>query len=104
MLTLFELFGVAFLFIWCGNAIPTPLFLARHSCTWPHQSIVFKCVPTPLFSTALLHMTTSTNCVQIKAKLSQHGFCLMKQNGHYRNVLCHFGPCHAHKKKVWHIA
>jgi len=35
MLTLFELFGVAFLFI---------------------------------FGTALLHMTTSTNCVQMKAK------------------------------------
>jgi len=26
MLTLFELFGVAFLFIWCGNGVPTPLF------------------------------------------------------------------------------
>jgi len=46
MLTLFELFGVAFLFIWCGNGIPTPLF----------------------FSTTLLGMTTSTNCVQMKAK------------------------------------
>jgi len=27
MLTLFELFGVDFLFIWCGNGVPTPLFL-----------------------------------------------------------------------------
>ena len=26
MLTLFELFGVAFLFIWCGNGVLTPLF------------------------------------------------------------------------------
>jgi len=42
MLTLFELFGVAFLFIWCGNGVPTPLFLALHSCTWPLQPIVFK--------------------------------------------------------------
>jgi len=42
MLTLFELFGVAFLFMWCGNGIPTPLFLVLHSCTWPLQPIVFK--------------------------------------------------------------
>ena len=65
MLTLFKLFGVAFLFIWCGNGIPTPLFLALHSwysttllaygngiptplflalhsCAWPLQPIVFK--------------------------------------------------------------
>jgi len=25
MLTLFELFGAVFLFIWCGNPVPTPL-------------------------------------------------------------------------------
>jgi len=42
MLALFELFGVAFLFIWCENGIPILLFLALHSCTWPFQSIVFK--------------------------------------------------------------
>jgi len=30
-LTLFEVFGVVFLFIWCGNAVPTPLVLALHS-------------------------------------------------------------------------
>jgi len=42
MLTLFELFGVAFLFIWCRNGIPTPLFLALHSCVWPLHPIVFK--------------------------------------------------------------
>jgi len=42
MLTLFELFGVAFLFIWYGNGVFTPLFLALHSCTWPLQPIVFK--------------------------------------------------------------
>jgi len=24
MLTLFELFGAVFLFIWCGNGVPTP--------------------------------------------------------------------------------
>jgi len=29
--TLFELFGAVFLFIWCGNGVPTPLFLALHS-------------------------------------------------------------------------
>jgi len=28
MLFLFELFGAVFLFIWCGNGVPTPLFLA----------------------------------------------------------------------------
>jgi len=32
MLTLFELFGAVFLFIWCVNAVPTPLFLAIHPC------------------------------------------------------------------------
>jgi len=47
MLTLFELFGVAFLFIWCGNSIPTSLF-----------------------SITLLHMTTSTNCVQMRSHAS----------------------------------
>jgi len=26
MLTSFELFGVAFLFIWCWNGVPSPLF------------------------------------------------------------------------------
>jgi len=25
-------FGAVFLFIWCGNAVPTPLFLALHPC------------------------------------------------------------------------
>jgi len=29
--TLFELFGAVFLFIWCGNGVPKPLFLALHS-------------------------------------------------------------------------
>jgi len=29
--TLFELFGTVFLFIWCGNSVLTPLFLALHS-------------------------------------------------------------------------
>ena len=33
-------------------------------------------------------MTTSTNCVQLKAKWSQHSFCLMKQNRQYLNALC----------------
>jgi len=42
MLTSFELFGVAFLFIWCWNGVSTPLFSALHSCTWPFQPIVFK--------------------------------------------------------------
>jgi len=41
MLSLFELFGVAFLFIWCGNGVPTTFF-ALHSCTWPLHPIVFK--------------------------------------------------------------
>jgi len=46
MLTLVELFDVAFLFIWCvGTA-------------FPHF----------FFSTTLLHMTTSTTCVQMKAR------------------------------------
>ena len=40
--TLFELFGAAFLFIWCGNGVPTPLHLALHPYTWPLQPIVFK--------------------------------------------------------------
>jgi len=31
MVTLFELFGVAFLFIWCGNNVLTPIFLALHT-------------------------------------------------------------------------
>jgi len=31
--TLFELFGAAILFMWCGNAVPTPLFLALHPYT-----------------------------------------------------------------------
>jgi len=30
MLFLFELFGAVFLFIWCGNGVPTPLILALH--------------------------------------------------------------------------
>ena len=30
MLTLFELFGAVFLFIWCGNAVSSSLFLALH--------------------------------------------------------------------------
>jgi len=42
MLTLLELFGVAFLFTWCGDGVPTPLFLALHSFTWPLQLILFK--------------------------------------------------------------
>jgi len=46
MLILFELFGVAFLCIWCGNGVPVISF----------------------FSTTLLHMTTSINCVPTKAK------------------------------------
>jgi len=33
MLTLFELFGAVFLFIWCGNGVPTPLFLAPQRCS-----------------------------------------------------------------------
>jgi len=28
--TLFEQFGAVFLFIWCGNGFPTPLFLTLH--------------------------------------------------------------------------
>jgi len=28
MLTSFKLFGAVFLFIWCGNGVPTPRFLA----------------------------------------------------------------------------
>jgi len=32
MLTLFELFGAVFLFIWCGNSVTTPLFSALHPC------------------------------------------------------------------------
>ena len=39
---LFELYGAAFLFIWCGNGVPTPLYLALHPYTWPLQPIVFK--------------------------------------------------------------
>jgi len=39
-------FGAAFLFIWCRNGVPTLIFLALQ----------------------LLHMTTSTNSVQMKAK------------------------------------
>jgi len=30
MLTLFELFGAIFLYIWCGNSVSTPHFLALH--------------------------------------------------------------------------
>jgi len=32
MLTFLELFGEVFLLIWCGNGVPTPLFLAPHPC------------------------------------------------------------------------
>ena len=39
MLTLFELFGTVFLFIWCGNGVPTPLFLALHPCSGAHTGI-----------------------------------------------------------------
>jgi len=35
MLTLFELFGAVFLYIWFGNAVPTPLFLALHPWILP---------------------------------------------------------------------
>ena len=42
MLTFFELFGVAFLFIWFGNGVHTPLLLALHSSTWPFQPVMFK--------------------------------------------------------------
>jgi len=31
MFTLFKLFGLVFLAIWCANAVPTPL-LALHPC------------------------------------------------------------------------
>jgi len=41
-------------------------------------------------------MTTSTNCVQLKAKLYQRSLCLMKHNRHYLNVLSHIGPCYAY--------
>jgi len=34
-------------------------------------------------------MTTSINCVQMKAKYSQHRFCLMKQNRRYLSALYH---------------
>jgi len=40
MLTLLELFGAVFLFIWCGNAVPIPLFLALHP--WPSSN--YTCV------------------------------------------------------------
>jgi len=30
MLTYIELLGSVFFFIWCENAVPTPLFLALH--------------------------------------------------------------------------
>jgi len=32
MLPLFELFGAYFLFIWYENVVPTPLFIALHTC------------------------------------------------------------------------
>jgi len=32
ILTLFELFGAVFHFIWCGNGVLTPLFSALHPC------------------------------------------------------------------------
>ena len=41
-------------------------------------------------------MTTSTNCVQMKAKYYHHRLCLMKHNLHYLNALCHFGPCNVY--------
>jgi len=37
---LFELFGAVFLFIWCGNGVPNPHFLALHpysSYTTAHE-------------------------------------------------------------------
>jgi len=34
-------------------------------------------------------MTTSTNCVQLKAKQSQHSLCLMTHNRHYC-ILMHY--------------
>jgi len=40
--TSFELFGVAILFICCGNGVNTSLFSALHPCTWPLQPTVFK--------------------------------------------------------------
>jgi len=40
--TLCELFGAAFLLMWCGNGVTTPLYLALHPYTWPLQPIVFK--------------------------------------------------------------
>ena len=34
MPTLFELFRAVFLFIWCGNGVPAPVFLALHAWVW----------------------------------------------------------------------
>jgi len=48
MLTLFELFGSVFLFIWCGNAVPNILlpflkFFKTAQHTWPwHKATTIK--------------------------------------------------------------
>ena len=40
--TLYSNYLVQPVFFWCGNSVPTPLFLALHPYTWPLQPIVFK--------------------------------------------------------------
>jgi len=46
----------------------------------------------------VLSVSTSANSVQLKAKQSQQGLCLMKHNRQYLNALFHFRPCH----KTWY--
>jgi len=41
-------------------------------------------------------MTISTNCVQLKAKYSQHSLFLKKHSRHYLNALYYFGSCYAY--------
>jgi len=62
MLTLFELFGPAFLFIWCGNGVSTTRFLALH--TWVSCSAALSAfyvytirLWSDVFSTYLLSQT-----------------------------------------------
>ena len=58
MLILFELFGAVFLFIWCGNTVPTPLCSALHICIKPHENCVFH--PKRLYSLQNHNLPTFT--------------------------------------------
>ena len=75
MLTLFELFGAVFLFIWCKNGVPTPLFQyccdrkSRAACVW---GAVRKNIISDRFSTKTAISAHIQLSLRIDSYLSAH--------------------------------